>query len=180
MTMGIDFDSFYNLLIVSWHCSDKNRHDTEMTRNKETTYRLQNDLDHLKSQENLQKQTSRRELDSLKEQTSTYYCEVLVSRQKNKRSCTLWLWVSILTLSIIYWLYLGTVQTFWYLLFFILICHLYINSTDVQITTHKTKDRTAWTKKKLGKNSGALQKSVQFLLHMWHPSCYSWYILLHT
>ena len=44
------------------------RHDTEMTRNKETTYRLQNDLDHLKSQENLQKQTSRRELDSLKEQ----------------------------------------------------------------------------------------------------------------
>ena len=39
-----------------------------MTRNKETAHRLQNDLDRLKSQENLQKQTSRGELDSLKEQ----------------------------------------------------------------------------------------------------------------
>ena len=46
----------------------QNRHDTEMTRNKETADRLQNDLDRLKSQENLQKQTSRGELDSLKEQ----------------------------------------------------------------------------------------------------------------
>jgi hypothetical protein len=39
-----------------------------MTRNKETVNRLQSDLDRLKSQEDLQKQMSRGELDSLKEQ----------------------------------------------------------------------------------------------------------------
>lgn len=39
-----------------------------MTRNKETVYRLQSDLYRLKSQEDLQKQMSRGELDSLKEQ----------------------------------------------------------------------------------------------------------------
>ena len=60
----------------------KNRHDTEMTRNKETTYRLQNDLDHLKSQENLQKQTSRRELDSLKEQRAKLERDKQILRTK--------------------------------------------------------------------------------------------------
>ena len=60
----------------------KNRQDTEMTRNKETTYRLQNDLDHLKSQENLQKQTSRRELDSLKEQRAKLERDKQILRTK--------------------------------------------------------------------------------------------------
>ena len=46
----------------------KNRYEIEMTRNKETVYRLQSDLDRLNSQEDLQKQMSRGELDSLKEQ----------------------------------------------------------------------------------------------------------------
>jgi Tfp pilus assembly protein PilO len=46
----------------------KNRYEIEMTRNKETVNRLQSDLDRLKSQEDLQKQMSRGELDSLKEQ----------------------------------------------------------------------------------------------------------------
>ena len=53
-----------------------------MTRNKETAYILQNDLDRLKSQKELQKQMSRGELDSLKEQRVNLERDNLILRTK--------------------------------------------------------------------------------------------------
>jgi hypothetical protein len=43
-------------------------------------------------------------------------------------------------------------------------------NNNLQNTTHKTKNRTTLTLLKQRVNSGK-----QFLLHMWHPSCYSCY-----
>ena len=53
-----------------------------MTRNKETVNRLQSDLDRLKSQEDLQKQMSRGELDSLKEQRAKLERDKRILRKK--------------------------------------------------------------------------------------------------
>ena len=60
----------------------KNRYEIEMTRNKETVNRLQSDLDRLKSQEDLQKQMSRGELDSLKEQRAKLERDKRILRKK--------------------------------------------------------------------------------------------------
>jgi len=60
----------------------KNRHDIEMTRNKETVHRLQNIFDRLKSQEDLEKQTARGMLDGLKEQRAKLERDKQILRMK--------------------------------------------------------------------------------------------------